>query len=41
MERKKLLVYIKNLLGHKFGTQKILKQFIEHEFGGAYFSSDS
>jgi MOSC domain-containing protein YiiM len=25
-------------LGHKFGTQKILKQFIEHGFGGTYLS---
>lgn len=25
-------------LGHKFGTQKILKQFIQHGFGGTYLS---
>lgn len=25
-------------LGHKFGTQKMLKQFIEHGFGGTYLS---
>jgi MOSC domain-containing protein YiiM len=25
-------------LGYKFGTQKILKQFIEHGFGGTYLS---
>ena len=24
--------------GHKFGTQKVLKQFIEHGFGGTYVS---
>ncbi len=24
--------------GHKFGTQKVLKQFIEHGFGGTYLS---
>jgi len=24
--------------GHKFGTQKILKQFIQHGFGGTYLS---
>lgn len=25
-------------LGHKFGTQKILKQFIQHGYGGTYLS---
>jgi len=25
-------------LGHKFGTQKMLKQFIQHGFGGTYLS---
>ncbi|MGL1886536.1 MAG: MOSC domain-containing protein [Reichenbachiella sp.] len=25
-------------LGHKFGTQKMLKQFIEHGYGGTYLS---
>ena len=25
-------------LGHKFGTQKVIKQFIEHGFGGTYLS---
>ena len=25
-------------LGHKFGTQKILKQFVQHGFGGTYLS---
>lgn len=25
-------------LGHKFGTQKVLKQFIKHGFGGTYLS---
>lgn len=25
-------------LGHKFGTQKVLKQFIQHGFGGTYLS---
>jgi MOSC domain-containing protein YiiM len=24
--------------GHKFGTQKVLKQFIKHGFGGTYLS---
>ena len=24
--------------GHKFGTQKVLKQYIEHGFGGTYVS---
>ncbi|MFK8057961.1 MAG: MOSC domain-containing protein [Saprospiraceae bacterium] len=25
-------------IGHKFGTQKVLKQFIQHGFGGTYLS---
>lgn len=25
-------------LGHKFGTQKMIKQFIQHGFGGSYLS---